>query len=549
MTSERTWEPGDPAALPPIPEGPLEHYRVQLEPSTEPGRVMARIMPYGQVIQHRGARHSYSRGSLEVGELVPVTLDHGNGVLERIGRLVRADDRPDALYGELQLSDTAAGRDTRTLLLDGVITDVSAGVDIDRARSSESGGIWQLAGRLDHIAIVGRGAFAGPRGSRVLAAYMMEDNPVPDSETLESTPAPEYVTREDYSRLERQLAELATPSPTPAPITRPGGFRSLHEFIMVQRAAQYGGDPRAAQRMEAYRAEVQAQLDSLGEYVLDDETTTTAAGLVPDYLSNEIIGLINDFRPFVDSVPSDPIGDHGMSVVYPKVVVKPDVGIQAAEKTEVTSQAMDIDPFSVDLVTYAGATDVSLQLVERSQPSFVDRLFAELAGVYAERTDAASIAAAVAAAVAAGNTAVVANFGTDASATWAAIAAGAADIAASVKRPADTLWIAADRFGQLITLTDSEGRPLLTPRGTNAMGTGDFTTFEYDLGGLRVIVDPHAAAGTALLGWRGSVATLELSPQQLRAVQVDLLGLNVGVWGLFATVVKYPTGLYAITAA
>ena len=201
--------------------------------------------------------------------------------------------------------------------------------------------------------------------------------------------------------------------------------------------------------------------------MLADDTTTTAAGLVPDYLCSDIIGLINNSRPFVDSIASDPIGPYGMSVVYPKVVQRPDVNVQATEKTQVTSQAMDIDPITVDLITYAGASDVSLQLVERSQPSFLDRLFAELAGMYAERTDAAAAAAVVTAVDAlTTNEAVVADLGASASATWAAFATAAGVIAAAVKRPADTVWLGTTRFTQMMKLVDSGVGPWSYPPGT-----------------------------------------------------------------------------------
>jgi HK97 family phage major capsid protein len=358
-----------------------------------------------------------------------------------------------------------------------------------------------------------------------------------------------YATREDFDRLERLIAAATIPA-NDRPPERPGNFRSLHEYVMTQHRAREG-HPAAVQRIATYHQAAAEQLAGLEQYALADDTTTTATGLVPDYLSSEIIGLIDNFRPFVDSIPSDPVGPYGMSVVYPNVTTKPDVGVQAVEKTQVTSQAMVVGTKVVDLVTFAGASDVSLQLVERSQPSFLDRLFAELAGVYAQRTDAASIAAAKAAAVAAGNVGVVANLGTSAAATWAAVAAGVAGIIADTKRAPTHMWISADRFGQLITLVDSSGRPLLTPvmGGTPGQGTADFTTFEFQYGGLRVIVDPHAAAGTALLGWNGAAATLELRPQQLRALQVDLLGLNVGVWGLFSTVIKYGGGFWTINAA
>lgn len=527
----------------------------------QPGRVVARLLPFGKVIEYQGAKITFDEGSVTGnGEMIPVTIDHGAGVIERIGKIISTYSKPDGLYGEIHLSDTTLGRDVRTLLLDGVLEDVSAGVLRDPTREFTRDGISHRFGTLDHVSIVPRGAWGNvPAGSKVLAAFRHQKGETQVEETTTTAPVAEETKPEVYAsstkvaELEKQIAELRVPTIKVEEKTRPGNFRNLQEFIAVQRAAM-NGNTRARERMDLYAREAgeraRSLSKSLSEFALDDDTTTTAAGLVPDYLSSEIIGLIDNFRPFVDSIPSDPVGDYGMSVIYPKVVTKPDVGVQSTEKTEVTTQAMDIDPVSVDLVTYAGASDVSMQLIERSQPSFVDRLYAELAGVYAERTDAASIAAVVAAAVAASSTAIVADLSTDAGATYGAFATGAAAIAAAIKRPADTVWVAADRFGELLALVDSEGRPLIVPEEQgpeNAQGVGSFATFRFRYGGFRVIVDPHAADGTCLIGWSGAAATLELTPQQLRAVQVDLLGVNMGVWGLFATVTKYATGFYAIT--
>ncbi|RPI25081.1 MAG: phage major capsid protein [Actinobacteria bacterium] len=513
----------------------IESYAIPLEATAE-GGAKVRVMPWSQVIEHAGQKITYQPDALEVPDFVPVSIDHGDGVLERIGRLERHAESEDGLYGELHISDTQIGRDVRTLLVDGVLTDVSAGVLVDRSKDQNKDGVISRHGTLDHISIVSRGAFSQtPNGARVLAAYQ--------EEPAMTEPTPEvYATKAEVEELNRQIASLSVPDPKPQ-VTRPGNFKNLQEYFLTQ-ADALRGNSKAQARMARYVEE-----SDLSEYVLDDDTTTTAAGIVPDYLSNDVISLIDARRPFVESVPSDPVGAYGMSVVYPEVKVKPTVAIQAAEKTEVESTAMDIDPTSVDLKTYAGASDVSLQLIERSQPSFLDLLFRELAAAYARRTETVLSAAVVAAA---GDTAVLANLGADGAITWTAVADAAGAVAAGVGFPPDTMWVSTDRWAQLIGLADADGRPIIVPEGNgpaNAQGVGSFNTFNFSYGGLRLIVVPAAAAGTCIIGWSGGVATLETRPQQLRALQVNLLGVNCGVWGLFAAIVKYPDAFSTLTLA
>lgn len=530
----------------------VEHYAVEtVEVDEAEGTAVVRLMPWGKVIEHNGRRITYDPGSIKVGGLVPVNVDHGDGALERVGKVTGTIDDDGGLDGTIKLSDTTLGRDVRTLMRDGVLTDVSAGVEILGSEAKD--GVLHLTGRLDHLAIVGHGAFGGVDGSRIMAAYRKgetvgetTDKVDIDVEAIIDRVTETYASKDDIGRLESAIARLGVPDPKPEN-PRPGNFSSMQEYVLTQKRA-HQGDPRARERLDTYYASVQ---DNLDEYALGNETTTTSAGLVPNYLSQEVLGLIDNYRPFVDSIPSDPIGDYGMSVNYPEVTTKPNVAVQATQKTEVASTPMAIGVKTVALATYAGATDVALQLVERSQPSFLDILFEQLAGVYAERTDAAAIAAAKAAAVAIANQNVVANLGTSATATWAAVAAGVAGILADTKRTPTHFWLSADRFAQLITLVDSTGRPLLTPipGGQPGQGTGDFTTFEFEYGGLRVVVDPNAASGTSLLGWNQAAATLEQRPQQIRALEVDVLGLEVGIWGLFGTVIKYPGGFWTINIA
>lgn len=529
----------------------IELFSAELAPTRPPlveGTAAVRVMPYGAVIDHNGRRVTYDPGSIAVPELVPVVVDHGAGAAERVGLVTRHLSDEAALYADVRLSQTTLGRDVHTLLKDGVLTDVSAGIEIDPDKTyTDADGVTHLHGRLDHIAIVGEGAFS-PQGARVLAVHTptQEANvPTESDPTPEVDPAaPAVLDMEQYQKrvddLERQVARLSVPDAESEPQERL--FKSLRHFVDTQRYAAMG----RADAMELMAKHV-ASIGDVEEYALGDDTTTTAVGIVPDYLSSKVIGLIDDFRPTTSALQRDPAGDHGMSVVYPEVKVKPDVDTQATQNTEVASQAMDIDPKSVPLVTYAGASQVAMQLIERSQPSFLDRLFRELAGVYAERTDAAHIAAIVAGA---GNTAIVADLSTSASTTYAAVAAAAGDVYGGIKRPANTMITAVDRFIELASLVDSEGRPLINFPGSgpaNAQGLGSLSSGRFEYAGLNGIVDPHAADGTCAVMWAGAAGSIETGTQQVRAVQAGLLAVAVGVWGLFAPVVYYADGISTIT--
>jgi len=286
------------------------------------------------------------------------------------------------------------------------------------------------------------------------------------------------------------------------------------------------------------------------EFALASDTTTTAAGVVPDYLSGEIISIIDTARPFVASFQNDPIGAAGMSVVYPLVTQKPTVAVQAVENTEVETTAFTIGTSSFDLATYAGANRSSIQLIERSQPSFVQALFAELAGAYAIATETAAITTALTAVT---QVEILADASTDAAATIAAFAAANTQVVDGVRRPATHVWCGSTRWEQLLTLVDTAGRPLVTwPGGgpSNAFGLGSLSAMTGSLSGLTLVLVPNMPdAADMIMGWAGGAANLEQSPQQLRALQVDTLSWELGVYGLYQFATKYPAAFVEFTVA
>lgn len=506
----------------------LLNLRAELQPADDSpeGTVTARLVPYGETITHGGRDVRFQRGSIRHdGSDVPVNLDHGPGALERIGlaRSVVEDDA--AMYVRLHISDTQAGRDALTLMRDGVLTDVSAGIWLDEGLEGPD-----FTGTLDHVAVVGKGAFGNAgAGSKVLAVHHKEEGHVPDENDTGTPPAEPAIDLVAFNELAQEvvaLQEQVAAGDGPAPT-----------------------EPRFASLAEALHAAVAGDI-SPEEFALAGDTTTGAAGLVPDWQSQEIVSVIATRRPYLATLTRDPIGSHGMTVNYPRVTQKPDVGVQAAENTEVASQSFTVDELSVDLDTYAGANLASRQVVERSQPSYVTAFFREMAGVYASVTEAAATAAAVAGA---GGTAILADLGASASATFAAISLASSTIAAGVRTPATDIVLATDRWGELTGLVDADGRPLVVygPNGpSNAQGQGNFGTMQAQYHGLAVWHDPDAADGTCLVYSRDDFANyLEQTPVQLRAEVVSTLSWELGIYALFAHVVKYPAGGYTLTVA
>ena len=124
---------------------------------------------------------------------------------------------------------------------------------------------------------------------------------------------------------------------------------------------------------------------------LSDVTTAETPGLVPPQVTGPVVGQWMTNRPSIDSYAKPPLPAVGMEVQRPHISQHVLVNQQATEKTPVASQQFKLDLLKADLKTWAGAVDVSWQLVERSSPAAIDLIFSDFVAVYARYTDLSAV--------------------------------------------------------------------------------------------------------------------------------------------------------------
>jgi hypothetical protein len=135
---------------------------------------------------------------------------------------------------------------------------------------------------------------------------------------------------------------------------------------------------------------------------LADNISDDNPGFVPVVYSNELIGVIDNSRPFIQTTRSIDMPDNGLQISYPRITQRPSVAEQTTEKTEVSSRKITTDRITADVRTFAGAGDISIQLLRRSSPSFLDAFLELLAEQYAIVTEDAAVDALLAASPTAG---------------------------------------------------------------------------------------------------------------------------------------------------
>jgi len=266
-----------------------------------------------------------------------------------------------------------------------------------------------------------------------------------------------------------------------------------------------------------------------------DFITTDNAGVVPDAYSDRIIGVIDPARPFMATTTRIDTPDTGMGLIVPKITQRPTVAEQMTEKALLSSQKSIISTESFEVHTYGGVGDISLQLLKRSSPSFLELYLRLLAEAYAIETEEAAVAALI--------TAV--NDGGPEPATAlnpASLNLGSAFQASfdAVRRPPDTIWLSSEAVAEFIdakaTGTNAPLYSNLTANFTAAGGVGG------TISGLRAVHVPALdnKGAYAIVGPSNGFAWAEDGTFTLQVDVPSKAGRDVALVGMVWHVPWYP---------
>lgn len=218
--------------------------------------------------------------------------------------------------------------------------------------------------------------------------------------------------------------------------------RARSSFILPTGSEPENKPDRGAWMQAVLRMLSGERIPDMQMRALADLVTTDNVGVVPDAISREIIGVIDPRRPFMQTTRQLQTPTSGMSLVVPRIVTRPTVDIQDAEKDELTSTATSVDTVTYDAVSKGGAGDISLQLLKRSDPSFLGLYLELLAEAYALDSEDEAVDALLSA------TGTIDGGFLDVEDAHI----GNAWIGAysAMKRPPDTIWLSSEAVGAFI---------------------------------------------------------------------------------------------------
>jgi hypothetical protein len=274
---------------------------------------------------------------------------------------------------------------------------------------------------------------------------------------------------------------------------------------------------------------------------LEVATVSENTGVVPPNYLRDIIGVIDDSRPFINSIERAALPATGMKIFTPKLGAQATVA-QTAEGVEFDSTDTVVTFQEDNIVKFAGANIINVELVDRSDPSFVDLLLRELAASYAQKTDA------YAANIAAQN-----SGGSTGTTIYKGIADGIADSYGVMRFTPNKLLVAPSGghdgvdFAALLGAVDEDKRPLFSAIApSNAAGNITQGSTNGTVAGLDLVVDPNytgdnANQKLALVYPSAAMRFHESGTVQIRANVVANGRIEIGIYGYCAVVNRYPT--------
>jgi HK97 family phage prohead protease len=459
-----------------------------------------RLMPWGHLIETNLGPETFNRGAFEGTEPNQVRLmglEHevhmglgqdGRAIPTRhpVGKAISLDDREDGQYATFRVAKTSRGDEVLALADDGIASGVSVeftevpGGTVTESRNGRRTRVHNRV-RLTGASTTYRPAY---QDAVVLAVRSAEgDTPVAESPAVVETPAPVVTDMKDLGaaigdqikgaivearassaisddimdkflgRLEaleeRTRASIQIPSASPAsPIddfTRGDWLKLVLRTLTGDTVGQ---------------AELQARITA-------DLITADNLGVVPPAYLNEMIGIIDPSRPFLQTTRRLTTPRSGMQLTVPTIVTRPTTGIQAEEKDELASTATSIIPSNYNPVTIGGYGDISIQLLKRSDPSYLELYLDLLAEAYAIDADDKAVDVLLAVNAVNEGGAIDPNEGPQFGTAWANAAA------VSRRLVPDRVWMSTEAVAQFIDAkSDTTNAPLYADLAGQFLASG-----------------------------------------------------------------------------
>ncbi len=410
--------------------------------SVEEREIGALIAPFGAIVNTQIGLESFQRGAFAHVDPKKVVFKLGHDG-PPVGRGISIEERADGAYMAFRVSKTAAGDEALTLAKDGVTRFVSIEYSPRESKGEVAYRDRQRITNWSQVGLKGVVSTYKPVYEQAEVLYVREQETqgaiamadTPEAPVAGAVTEPIQIDLEPFTRrIEASFESFAD---------------RIHKLEERSRQDIVIPVPQGSQSDLSRGNWMQMILRTMtGERVSDLETRAWAdlitgdnLGVVPESFSTELLGIIDANRPFLGSTRQVPTPTTGVTLNMPVLTTRPTAGVQVNEKDEITSTETSITSTGFDAVTIAGGGDISLQLLKRSSPSYLDLYLQLLAEALSENAEAEAIAALLGAGV---------TPGTGTLDPEALLIGEAWTNARAVRQRADTMWLSSDAVAAFI---------------------------------------------------------------------------------------------------
>jgi HK97 family phage prohead protease len=474
----------------------------------------------------------FEKDSIDFSKPVKLLLEHQT--TKPLGKLIDITATDTGLEATFRLAKTFRADDALEEAATGLRDGFSVGVKINEWKNEE--GVLRIkSSTLQEVSLVTDPAIDSARVAEVAA-----------SETTENSEA----TAEETTTKENKVSEITSEAPiateaveaTQAPVVTAQYMAYTKPRVDTNvTAGQY-----AAAQIRAIQGDNDAR-DLLAQLAIG--TVSENTGMVPPNYLRDVIGVIDSSRPFIDSIERAPLPASGLKIFTPVLGAQAIMGL-TAEGNEYASQDTAVTFQEDNIVKFAGANVINQEVLDRSDPSFLDLLIRELAASYAQKTDAYA--------------AKIAADGADSSTgatLYKSIADGIADSYNVMRMTPSKLLVAPSGgyvnidFANILGAVDGSQRPLFAAAAPqNAAGLVTQGSTNGTVAGLDLVVDPNYTGNTgnakvALVYPSQAMRFHESGTFEIRANIVANGRVEIGLYGYVAVVNRYPTAFRKLDIA
>jgi HK97 family phage major capsid protein/HK97 family phage prohead protease len=500
-------------------------FNTTVESSDAQRRIIAgKIVPFGEIGNTSAGQVVFEKGSISynTGGKIKLLLEHN--AKDPIGMMQNASEDASGIYASFKVAPTTKGNDAlieATELRDGL----SVGVIVD-ASEPRNGILYVTKASLKEVSLVQAAAFSSAAVQSV-AASEVEPEPVEETQTQpteseasveNATPAPEVEAAQTVEASQPKYTPIAHTSPR-SPILTGGNY--LEHSIR----AKLGNE------------------DSRQWVLAADDSFTTNPAFSPVSYVRDVAQNTNADRPVIEACGGTrPLNSYGMTVSIPKITANSTAATVAEGGDPTGTTAITSAYINATVIKKMGWQRYSVELLDRSDPSFYEIMLKNLKDAYAQATDAYVIAQ-----ITAGGTAATAT-DADSAGIISFVSTEAPAAYSATKRVARAFTSGVSIWSLLLGAKDSTGRPIYNAgQPMNSAGSAVPTSLRGNVLGLDYYVDPNMVATSidesAFIIEPNSIEIFE-SPALTLSTNVPTTGeIELALYGYIAAGVTFAGGL------